>query len=228
MSQLTPAQVSWFVRCRSIAACKWGTKFNSEIILKDEVHWHRNSSVQICSTRGHNVNYYFSFCLVAVHADSLNIAFQSLWPEGRCFLREQVYRCQSSDHQRDRDCRKKPNWPPGWEANHYVREKGRNGQAERNSFQQWAETQQPHIVADVNLAVRQQPKEKRERYREEIQGGDTGSERASEKRERAEVVGEAEADSTLNLCKTARKALIREMESCCRGGRRDMRREKSM
>lgn len=51
-------------------------------------------------------------------------------------------------------------------------------------------------------------------------------ERGSEKRERAEVVGEAEADSTLNLCKTDRKALIREMESCCRGGRRDMRREK--
>lgn len=46
-------------------------------------------------------------------------------------------------------------------------------------------------------------------------------ERGSEKRERAEVVGEAEADSTLNLCKTDRKALIREMESCCRGGRRD-------
>lgn len=126
---------------------------------------------------------------------------------------------------------KETNWPPGLGANHYVREKGRNGQAERNSFQQWAETQQPHIIADVNLAVRQQPKEKRERYREEIQGGDTVRryrERASEKRERAEVVGEAEADSTLNLCKTDRKALIREMESCCRGGRRDMRREKSM
>lgn len=67
--------------------------------------------MQICSTRGHNVNYYFSLCLVAVHADSLNIAFQSLWPEGRCFLREQVYRCQSSDHQRDRDCRNKPTDP---------------------------------------------------------------------------------------------------------------------
>lgn len=60
-----------------------------------------------------------------------------------------------------------------------MREKGRNGQAESNSFQQWAETQQPHIIADVNLAVRQQPKEKRERYREEIQGASEQEARAS-------------------------------------------------
>lgn len=60
-----------------------------------------------------------------------------------------------------------------------MREKGRNGQAERNSFQHWAETQQPHIIADVNLAVRQQPKEKRERYREEIQGASEQEVRAS-------------------------------------------------
>lgn len=74
--------------------------------------------------------------------------------------------------------------PTGPQAERQTIMSERNGQAERNSFQQWAETQQPHIVADVNLAVRQQPKEKRERHREEIQGGDTGSERARSESER--------------------------------------------
>lgn len=60
--------------------------------------------------------------------------------------------------------------------------------------------------ADVNLAVRQEPQQKER---------DEGRERGRpSNRERAEVVGEAEADNMLSLCKTDRKAVIREI----RGG----------
>lgn len=49
-------------------------------------------------------------------------------------------------------------------------------------------------------------------------------------RERAEVVGEAEADNMLSFCKTDRKAVIREMESCYGegGGGRHAEKEKTM
>lgn len=58
--------------------------------------------------------------------------------------------------------------------------------------------------ADVNLAVRQEPQQ-----RERDEGRES-------RRERAEVVGEA--DNMLSLCKTDRKMVMREMESCYRGG----------
>lgn len=73
--------------------------------------------------------------------------------------------------------------------------------------------------ADVNLAVRQQPKQKER---------DAGREGARESnRERAEVVGEAEADNMLSLCKADGKAVIRELESCYRRGGKDRQREKN-
>lgn len=66
--------------------------------------------------------------------------------------------------------------------------------------------------ADVNQGCETGAKAKKR----QIQGG-----REGEYWERAEVVGEAEADNMLSLCKTDRKAVIRVMESCCRGGGRE-------
>lgn len=120
--------------------------------------------------------------------------------DGRRFLWQNIVRCQNRDCQRDSEEEREPQTGRGerqadMKEKWYSSEKGLSAVGRSITASHYA---------DVNLAVRQEPQQ-RER--------DAGRE---SRRERAEVVGEA--DNMLSLCKTDRKMVMREMESCYRGG----------